>query len=87
MDVNVSPRFKRAYKKLPAYLKDDFDKKITLFIQNPNHPSLRTHKLRGRLQTCLAFRLRDGYRVLFEFSSADTINLLNVGPHDIYEKS
>jgi addiction module RelE/StbE family toxin len=86
MNVNLSPRFKRAYKKLPADLKDDFDNKIKLFLQDPQHPSLRTHKLKGRLQSCLAFRLKDGYRVLFEFSSSETVDLLDIGPHDIYKK-
>lgn len=84
--VNLSSRFKRAYKKLPAQIQDDFDEKITLFIKNPVHPVLRTHKLKGRLQSCLAFRLRDGYRVLFEFSGKDIIDLLDVGPHDSYDR-
>lgn len=86
MTINFSPRFKRAYKKLPSHIQDNFDKQITLFTQNPNHPSLKTHKLKGHLQECLAFRLRDGYRVLFEFSSPNTVDLLDVGPHDIYKR-
>ena len=84
MHVNISPRFRRGYKKLPDYIKDDFDEKIILFVKNPRHPKLKTHKLKGKLQKCLSFRLRDGYRVLFEFSSSQTINLLDVGPHDKY---
>ena len=86
MEVNLSPRFQRSYKKLPSHLKTDFKEKIALFIENPYDPSLRTHKLKGRLQESLAFRLSDGYRVLFEFSSPGVIDLLDVGPHDIYRK-
>jgi len=86
MQVNLSPRFKRAYKKLPAHIQDDFDEKIAIFLQNPDHPSLKTHKLKGRLQTCLSFRLRDGYRVLFEFPSLGVVDLLDVGSHDLYKK-
>ncbi len=86
MIVNFSPRLKRAYKKLAVHIQDDFDKKITLFMQDPNHPALRTHKLKGRFQECRAFRLRDGYRVLFEFTSSDIVNLLDVGSHDIYKR-
>lgn len=86
MRVNFSPRFKRAYKKLPSHIQDDFNKQIKVFIQDPNHPSLKTHKLKGHLQECLAFRLRDGDRVLFEFSSFDIVDLLDVGPHDIYKQ-
>lgn len=86
MKINLSPRFKRAYKKLPPHIQDDFDKKITLFIKNPNHSSLKIHRLKGKLQECLAFQLRDGYRVLFEFSKNDIVNLFNTGPHNIYKK-
>jgi len=64
----------------------NFDEKIVLFMKNPNHPSLKTHKLRGELQECLAFRLKDGYRVLFEFSGSHTVDLLDVGSHDIYKQ-
>ena len=86
MNVNFSPRFKRAYKKLPLHIQVDFDKQITTFIKDPTHPKLDTHRLRGRFQECLAFKLRDGYRVLFEFSVSDTVDLLDVGPHDIYRR-
>ena len=84
--INISPRFKRAYKKLPLHIQNDFDKKIKLFIKNPNDPILKTHKLKGNLQTCLAFRLCDGYRILFEFSKSDAVDLLSIGPHDHYDK-
>ena len=85
MKINLSPRFKRAYKGLPSGIKNDFDKKIAFFIDNPKNPSLKTHKLKGKLQTCLSFYLRDGYRVLFEFSETKNINLLDIGPHDKYK--
>lgn len=86
MKVNVSSRFKRSYKKTPQPIQKDFDKKISIFIKTPAHPSLKTHKLKGKLQECLAFRLKDGYRVLFEFSEPDTVDLLDIGSHDIYKR-
>ena len=86
MKINLSPRFKRAYKKLPSVIKDDFDEKIAFFVENPKNKKLHTHKLNGRLQSCLSFSLRDGHRVLFEFSSKQGIDLLDVGPHDKYRR-
>lgn len=86
MQVNLSPRFSRAYKKLPRHIQEDFKDKISTFIKDPRHSALRTHKLKGRYQECLAFRLTDGYRVLFEFSAPNTVDLLDVGPHDIYKR-
>lgn len=86
MQINLSPRFKRSYKKCPSHIQLDFDKKVALLITDPFTPSLKTHKLKGNLQTCLSFYLKDGYRVLFEFADTEGINLLDIGPHDIYEK-
>ena len=87
MFVNLSPRFQRSYKNLPRHIQEDFKTKIQTFTKDPRHHTLKTHKLKGKLQECLAFQLKDGFRVLFEFSSPGTVNLLNVGPHDIYKKS
>ena len=42
--------------------------------------------LKGKLHESLAFRLKDGYRVLFEFSAPDTVDLLDVGSHDMYKR-
>jgi addiction module RelE/StbE family toxin len=86
MKVNLSQRFKRSYKKAPRHTQSDFDKKITVFMKAPDNPSLKTHRLKGKLQDCLAFRLKDGYRVLFEFSGPDTVDLLDIGSHDIYKR-
>lgn len=86
MFINFSPRFTRSYKKLSEHLKKDFDKKIAIFIKQPTHPSLHVHKLKGSLESCCAFSLRDGYRVLFEIPAPQTINLLQVGPHKIYKE-
>lgn len=49
MKVNLSPRFKRSYKKTPQHIQNDFDKKIEIFMSDPNHPTLKTHKLKGKL--------------------------------------
>lgn len=85
MQINRTSRFKRAFKRLPLQIQKDFIKKIRIFSDNPYYPSLRTHKLRGRLEECYAFDLQDGFRVLFEFSNNNSINLISIGPHDKYK--
>lgn len=85
MQILLSPRFKKSYKKLPNHIKDDFDKKIEIFIENYKNPSLKTHKLHGNLEECLAFELKNGFRVLFEFVESNTVNLIDAGNHDKYK--
>jgi len=84
MQIHLSPKFKRSYKKLPVHIQDDFDMKIPLFLKNQNDQKLKTHKLKGKLQACLSFCLRDGYRVLFEYSLNNAVELLDIGPHNKY---
>ncbi len=84
--LHPSTRFKRSYKKLPAAIKKDFDKKINIFQKHPFYPTLKAHKLSGNLDDYYSFYLRDGYRVLFEFVAESTVLLVNIGSHDDYKK-
>ena len=86
MRINSSSRFKRSYKKQPSHIQDDFDEKIRIFISNPFHPSLHTHKVSGNLADYYAFYLRDGYRVLFDFGEDGVVLLINIGSHNDYKK-
>ncbi len=84
MVINRSSRFKRSFQKLPAHIQESFIDRIRLFAENPFHPQLGTHKLKGKLQECWAFELRDGFRVYFEFATGNEVDLLYAGPHDRY---
>jgi len=86
MQITSSSRFKRSFKKLSRLLQIDFEKRIILFIKDPFHPTLRTHKLSGNLDEYYSFYLRDGFRVLFVFETKNVALLVNVGSHDDYKK-
>lgn len=86
MKIIRSSRFKRSFKKLPACIQNDFERRIKIFFTNPFHPSLRTHKLRGNLADYYGFYLRDGFRVLFDFEEPNIALLVNIGNHDDYQK-
>ena len=48
MKIVRSPRFDRAYKKLPEEVKKIFKEKMRLLIQSQfTHPSLRIKKIKG----------------------------------------
>ena len=50
--------FKRAYKKMikaKPYLRDKISQCLELFVNEPFHPSLNTHKLSGKLKGFWAF--------------------------------
>ena len=61
----------------------------TLFqlVEDPFHPSLRTHKLKGDLGEVWSCSIDYSYRILFEFvndtqNGEEVILLLNLGTHD-----
>lgn len=85
-----SPAFTRALKKMiprNSVLSDKAEQTLTLLAQDPFHPSLRTHKLKGVLEGTWACTVDYNYRILFEFiqnktSGKEEIFLLTIGVHD-----
>ena len=45
--VTYTQRFKKNYKKLADKEKEQFKRKMRLFVENPFHPSLRTKHIQG----------------------------------------
>jgi addiction module RelE/StbE family toxin len=77
--------FKRSYrKKIHKHfiLRKQFQEKMSLFLEEPFSPQLRTHKLSGKLKGTLAFSINDEYRVIFEFLGKNKVLLIDFGTHD-----
>lgn len=85
MNVKFSPSFIHAYKNLPKKLQQETKEKITLFENDPKHPFLRTHKLKGALEGRWSFSVNYKYRIVFLYQSRETAVLLIVGDHDVYK--
>ncbi|MBV8802426.1 MAG: type II toxin-antitoxin system RelE/ParE family toxin [Gammaproteobacteria bacterium] len=58
-------------------------KKTLKFLElNPYHPSLRLHRLKGKLQDLYSVSINISYRITFEFLIQEkNILLVNVGDH------
>lgn len=84
MKIIYTPKFIRAYKKLPDNIKDKVEEKEIVFKEDPFHPSLKTHKLNGDLEDFWSFSVDSKNRVIFEISKNNTFYFHMVGDHDIY---
>lgn len=85
MKVTYSVSFKREYKAWQKRNQNKTElllKAINLFIENPFHPTLRTHKLRGKLQDCFAFSIAYDLRIVFYFEDAEHAVFIALGSHD-----
>jgi len=68
MDIAFSSSFKRAFKKRiknKKEIEELFWESIALFIQDPFHPLLKTHKLSGNLKNLWSFSVTYDVRVIF----------------------
>ena len=77
--------FKKAYKKVTAAnpnLKSRITQSLVVFVDNPHHPSLRTHKLSGELKGLCAFVVAYDCRIVFQFLDDQNVLLIDIGKHD-----
>lgn len=86
MIVARSPRFDRAYKKLPDDVKEQFKNKIRLLVEsNYSHPSLRIKKIQGTDSVWEA-SINMNHRFTFEKLENEIRLIRVIGKHDILNK-
>lgn len=75
-------RAKRFARQHPE-LREQYQKTLLLLAQNPYHPSLRLHPLKGRLSDLYSVSINISYRITLEMLiSNQEITPVNVGSHD-----
>ena len=84
-NVDFSSSFRRAYKKRVAPFAEKvliFREKLSLFVQNPYNPQLKTHKLSGKLKHLWSFSVENDLRVLLYFVDEMNVIFEDIGSHD-----
>ena len=75
-------RAKKFLKKHPE-IHSQYEKTLELLEINPQHPSIRLHGLRGRLEGLSSVSINMSYRIVLELIIRDDdIILIDVGNHD-----
>jgi addiction module RelE/StbE family toxin len=90
MQLTWSPAFSRAFKRLVRQnpqLRPQIENTLQQLVQDPLHPSLRTHKLKGDLSGRWSCSIDYSNRIVFKFiknssSNEEEIFLLALGSHD-----
>ena len=83
--VSFSSSFRRAFKKRikgKKELESRFWSKLEVFTQDPYAPSLKTHKLSGKLKDLWSFSVEYDHRVLFYFTDDGNAVFVDIGNHD-----
>ena len=87
MEVSFSSSFKRALKrktKANPKTENEFWLSLQLFVNDPFDPSLKTHKLSGKLRYLWSFTVDHNNRVIFYFTNDNPKRavLIDLGTHD-----
>jgi mRNA-degrading endonuclease YafQ of YafQ-DinJ toxin-antitoxin module len=85
MEIEYTPHFKRAYKKLSLTIQRRAERREAVFRRDPFDPRLDTHKLSGRLKKFHSFSIDRKHRIVFFFVSRKRVVLLDVGDHGVYQ--
>ncbi|HPA25708.1 MAG TPA: type II toxin-antitoxin system mRNA interferase toxin, RelE/StbE family [bacterium] len=59
--------------------------KEKIFKDNPLHPSLRLHALKGKMIGLWSISLSVNYRIIFERMPNGDILFISIGKHDVYK--
>lgn len=74
-------------KKKDAKLVEKVYKQLDLFIANPRHPSLRTHKLSGKLENSWSISIDRKFRFAYTWTKDGDAHFYKLGTHDeVYKK-
>ncbi len=70
------------FKRKHPELRDQYAKTLKILEVNPHHPSLRLHKLHGKLQEYYSVSINIKYRITIDFViQDDLIILISIGGH------
>jgi len=76
---------KKSFSKLADKEKKIFYKKLEMFIDNHQHPSLRTKKIKGS-KILFESSINMSIRVIWRYQNDNLIVMLDIGHHDILKR-
>jgi len=85
-EIHYNNQFEDQFLALPKTVQKKALKKEKLFRENPFHPSLRLHKLKGKLEGLWSISIDMKYRIIFKPLEDGVVLFISVGMHAIYEE-
>ncbi len=85
MKIRFSPDFIKLLKKIKRTdrsLIAQINKQLKLFQLQPQHPSLRTHKLSGKMKNRWSISLSRSFRMIYILLDKDEAYFIAIGTHD-----
>lgn len=88
MRIKFKKRFTKLLDKSPSKIQNAFYEKLKIFLNEPYHPTLNNHQLRGKLREFRSFNITGDWRVMFkEFEDEDLVVFYILGAHsELYKQ-
>lgn len=85
MKVHFRKRFKKSYNRCTPKVREQFKKRLKLFLEDPFHPLLENHALHGEWQPLRSINITGDYRALYQ-QIEETIEFVLIDTHsNLYE--
>ena len=85
-EIHYNDTFEEQFLTLPKNIQKKACKKEKLFRENPFHPPLRLHKLKGKLNGMWSISIDMKYRIIFKPIETGIMLFISIGLHAIYEE-
>jgi len=85
--IHYNQDFEKQFRYLPLDVRRKAVKAEKLFRDNPFHPSLRLHKLKGKLLGLWSISIDRKNKIIFKPLDDGIILLVSIGAHSIYEEA
>ncbi len=85
LKITFTERFKKHFRSLTVNEKKLFKNKLSIFSENPLHPSLRTKRIQGT-EDLYEFSVNMDIRVIWFYEGDSLVALVDIGHHDILNK-
>lgn len=81
MTFQYLPRFKKQYRKLSLTVREQFANRLKLFIEDPTHPQLRIHPLKGKYAGYWSMNINGDVRAIYCQPEDTLIIFALIGTH------
>jgi len=81
MTILYEKQFKKQYKKLPIKTRQQFQRRVELYLKNPTAPQLRLHPLKGKYAGYWSMNVSGDLRALYAVRGDEIIIFALIGTH------
>ncbi len=78
--VEFSRSFSKTFRKADTKIQQAFERRLDMFLQNPNHPQLQNHALIGKLGSYRSINVTGDWRAIFS-EQGERATFVALGTH------